>query len=282
MLPERRRREITLAVPLPQDWERFCAWARHEGWRVPARELALYRNELAASATVLYEDQVPCGFITVCRHQRHAWIGNLIVDPVRRGEGLGRQLFEHAVGCLADRGVGTLWLTASPAGLPLYQSAGFREVGRIERWILPINGKAQAAAGDLAKGDLYELVRADAAAWGHSRAELLCLQARGGQLFAAGSTRALLQPGTDLRVLGPWLSADLCPRANRTVLSQVLGACDGAGEIAADVVGGSPVRLLLKVAGFHQTGETVLMMRGASGAMKIGEIVALASLGSMG
>lgn len=152
MLPERRSREITLAVPLPQDWERFCAWARHEGWRVPARELALYRNELADSATVLYEDQVPCGFITVCRHQRHAWIGNLIVDPVRRGEGLGRQLFEHAVGCLAARGVGTLWLTASPAGLPLYQSAGFREVGRIERWILPINGKAQAAAGDLARG----------------------------------------------------------------------------------------------------------------------------------
>lgn len=282
MRPEHSSREIALAVPLPQDWEQFCAWARHEGWRVPARELALYRNELADSATVLYEDQVPCGFITVCRHQRHAWIGNLLVDPERRGEGLGRRLFEHAVDSLSARGVGTLWLTASPAGLPLYQSAGFREVGRIGRWVLPLSGRPQAAATDPAKGDLYGLVRADAAAWGHSRAALLCLQARGGQLFSAGSTRALLQSGNGLQVLGPWLSADLCPRANRTVLSQVLDACDGDGEIAADVIGGSSVRLLLQAAGFHQAGETVLMMRGAAGALKIAEIVALASLGSMG
>jgi hypothetical protein len=66
------------------------------------------------------------------------------------------------------------------------------------------------------------------------------------------------------------------------MLTQALESFSGAGEIAIDVLGGSPVRILLQAAGFRQTGETVLMLRGASGAVKFGEVVALASLGSMG
>lgn len=261
----------------------FEQWAAGEGWRVPARELALYRNELADSAFVLREDDgCPLGFVTVCRHQRSAWIGNLIVDPARRGESFGRRLFEHAVGSLSARGVATLWLTASADGKPLYETCGFREAGRVERWVWRGERPDSGNIHPVDKGVLYPLARADAFAWGDSRVGLLTLLARGGRILSAGSTMALLQQGDDLCVLGPWLSSDLCPRSNRAVLAQALESFAGTGEIVLDVLGGLPVRILLHAAGFRQTGETVLMMRGEPGAVKLGEVVALASLGSMG
>ena len=126
------------------------------------------------------------------------------------------------------------------------------------------------------------LTRADAAAWGDSRVGLLTLLARGGRIISSGSSIALLQPEDNLNVLGPWLSADCCPHANRTVLSMVLEAVGGRGELAVDVLGGSPLRILLHAAGFRQTGETVLMVRGESRRAQLNQVVALASLGSMG
>lgn len=283
MRPDGCRMEEVVDVPSLQDWDLFREWARLEGWRVPARELALYRQELAASAFVLRNGSgSPLGFVTVCRQQRSAWIGNLLVDPKHRGQRYGRRLFEHAVAFLSARGVATLWLTASAGGRHLYESCGFCEVGWIERWVHRGGGATSRSPYPSGCGDLYALARADAAAWGYSRAELLTLLARGGQIFSANSTVALLQPGDDLCVLGPWLSADLCPRANRTVLSLALEAATGCEEIALDVVGGSPATILLGAAGFHQAGETVMMMRGEAGRVRLNEIVALASLGSLG
>jgi len=276
------RRQERFATPSAGEWEIFRQWAEREGWRVPARELTLYRHELVDSAFVLRGAAgEPLGFVTICRHQRSGWIGNLIVAPERRGSGHGRQLFRHAVECLATRGVNALWLTASSSGQPLYESSGFREAGRIERWRLVGDSMSKGGSGSGRGGELYQLAQADAAAWGHSRSALLSLLAKGGKIFTSGSTVAMLQAGDKLQVLGPWLSADLCPRANRTVLNQVLDAWDGVGEIAVDAIGGNPVRLLLHAAGFRQSGETVLMTRG-TGKVRLGEIVALASLGSMG
>ena len=282
MLPEYRPVHPACATPSVHDWEVFREWAAREGWRVPEQELALYRKELADSAFVLRDGDDPLGFVTVCRQQQSAWIGNLLVDAAQRGKGFGRRLFEHAVEVLSVRGVATLWLTASADGRLLYERYGFCEAGRVERWVWSGIGHVRETTDLAGNGRLCALVQADAAAWGDSRAGLLMLLARGGQIFSAGSTLALLQPGESLQVLGPWVSADLCPRSNRTVLNMVLQAFAGTGEIAVDVVGETPVRLLLHAAGFRRTGETVLMMRGEAGTAKLGKVVALASLGSMG
>jgi len=284
MPPDWRRAGELFGSPSEEDWDCFRQWATLAGWVVPAVELLLYRQELAGSAFVLHgEPRLPLGFVTVCRHQKHsAWIGNLIVDPARRGEGRGRRLFEHALGFLAERGTASLWLTAAADGLPLYASCGFRQVGRVERWRYRRDTARPVSAPGLGGGELYPLVRADAAAWGHSRAELLTMLARGGEILSSGRSVALLQAGDGLRVLGPWLSADRCPRANRAILARAGDALAAGGEIAVDLLGGSPVRTLLAAEGFRQTGDTVLMLRGDPGKVQFDKIMALASLGSMG
>jgi GNAT superfamily N-acetyltransferase len=268
-----------LDTPSPDDWMVFRQWAGQEGWRIPAAELALYRRELAANAFVLRgTGDEPLGFVTVCQHQRSAWIGNLLVAPERRGEGLGRRLFIHTLAALETTGSASQWLTASAQGLPLYTRQGFREAGRVERWVWSGLGGGRLSA----TGNLHELIKADTAAWGNSRGELLGLLSRRGRIFSSGSSIALLQPGDSLHVLGPWLSADLCPRSNRLILGMVLDSMTESCELAIDLLGGSPVRQLLQAAGFQQAGETVLMVRGLPGAVRLGEVVALASLGSMG
>lgn len=282
MQPEHRQTEEQIGVPAADEWPLFQAWAAAEGWRVPPRELTLYRQELADSAFVLRDGAgQPLGFVTIYRQLRSAWIGNLLVDPARRRSGYGRRLFRHALDTLVGSGIATLWLTASKQGLQLYTDNGFRPVADVERWVWQGDGRLPSASVVAGCGELYSLVRADAVAWGEPRAGLLALLARGGQILAAGSTVALLQCGSQLRVLGPWLSADSCPRSNRAILGLAMAA-SGSGEIAVDILGHSPVRQLLAAAGFSRTGASVLMMRGAAGKIRFNEMVALASLGSMG
>lgn len=57
---------------------------------------------------------------------------------------------------------------------------------------------------------------------------------------------------------------------------------DGERAFAVDVLADSPVQPLLRAAGFHQVGESVLMRCGEAGKVRFDEVVALASLGSMG
>lgn len=270
--------ETTIGRPDGADWEIFCRWAKAEGWRVPARELELYAGELAASAFVLRQVGRALGFVTAVAHQRSGWIGNLLIDPARRGQGHGVRLLEHAMAELEARGCDSLWLTASEQGLPLYQRRGFRTVDRVVRW-----SRRGGEGGGLptATGDGADLDAADRRVWEESRQALLLGLARGGRIFRKGGSLLLLQAGADLQVLGPWFSRELCPRENRLLLTAVLDAA-GPAELVVDLLASAPLAALLVVAGFERRGEGALMVRGPLPAGKLDGLVALASLGSMG
>jgi len=266
--------------PTDADWKVFLALARDEGWRVPKNELALYRGTLAGSAYVLRAGEEVRGFVTAVAHEKSGWIGNLIVPRDCRGFGYGALLFDHAVALLERQGVRQLWLTASPEGRPIYEKRGFAAVDGIVRWTLKAEG------GELAGGegqrDGASLLAGDRAVWGESRHRMLSPLAKEGQVFACGGTIALLQSGRGMQVLGPWLSAQLCPQENRRVLLSVLAAAAQRCELVTDVVESSPLQALLRAAGFTRQGRCDLMLRGAPGEVRLTQLVALASLGSMG
>lgn len=265
---------------VPHDvWPVFEGWAAAEGWRVPAHELTLYREAWADKAFVLWAGGEPCGFVTVCPHERSGWIGNLIVGADLRGRGYGRRLFEHAMGELERRGVKEFWLTASEDGRPLYAQYGFRDVDGVERWVFAGDCSGQEELP--CTGDPEVLAALDATAWGDHRSELLRALCGQGLVFATGETAALLQQVEGRTIIGPWFSANSCPRENRQVLTSLLAAPGSNREMVVDVLASSPVRMLLGAAGFVQQGGTRLMAR-TERAPRLAGLVALASLGSLG
>jgi len=271
---------LEISVPATRDWELFRRLADSEGWRVPPAELELYRRGPCGRAFVLKREAEPRGFVTLFAYRVNGWIGNLIVPPEYRGRGYGSRLFDHAAEVLRHRGVDNIWLTASEMGRPLYSRRGFVTVERIERWVL--NNAGDGGEGGAHSVDDEAFYCLDGRIWGESRRNLLAPLRQGGKLLMQGSTAALLQEGNGVQILGPWLSAGLCPQENRQVLAAALTAARPRATLVADVVAGSPVRSLLAAAGFVARGRTELMVRGAGSTLKVESLVALASLGSMG
>jgi len=270
---------MEIITPTDTDWQVFLALARDEGWRVPKNELALYRGPLAGSAFVLRCGEEALGFVTAVRHEKSGWIGNLIVPCDYRGRGYGVLLFEHALQTLERQGVANIWLTASSQGRPLYEKKGFAVVDGIVRWALRTDG---TSLPENARTNAGTLCAADARVWGESRARLLSPLVLEGKVFGYGGTVALLQQGDDMQVLGPWFSAELCPRENRRLLLAVLGGAAERTELVTDIFETSPLQALLRAAGFTRQGRCDLMVRGSAAGVRISQVVSLASLGSMG
>lgn len=263
----------------PADWEVFLRLARREGWRVPPQEVALFGDRLAGDALVLREGGAWRGFVTAVAHERTGWIGNLLVPAECRGRGYGTFIFERTLETLRRRGCRSLWLTASELGRPLYEKKGFQLLDGIDRWVLEVSAERREGGAGNAAGEA--LLEADRLGWGESRRRLLPPLIAGGEVFRYGSSVALLQQGDQSRILGPWYSAQLCPRENRQLLAEALAAAGGA-EVVADVRASSPLRPLLTAAGFRCQGSCALMAAGAVAEVDLSAHIALASLGSIG
>jgi GNAT superfamily N-acetyltransferase len=61
---------------------------------------------------------------------RHARLGMVIVDPASQGRGIGGKLMSLALEDLEGR---VVQLTATPAGMPLYERLGFVAIGKIQQ-----------------------------------------------------------------------------------------------------------------------------------------------------
>ncbi len=279
MLPEKNSRRM-IGNLQKDDWIIFLDWAKKENWHIPKQELQLYQGPLSDSAFVLREGRQPLGFVTIARHERSGWIGNLIVHPLYRRQGLGKQLLEHALQTLGERGARTFWLTASRAGQSLYNRYGFAQVDKIERWTH--SGPFGMTIENIPTENHDMLFRQDAEAWGESRFWLLAHLSQKGRILSSGQTVALLQEGSSRHMVGPWLTAENCPRENRLVLNQLMALVSRDSEVVIDILGSSPVKTLIAAAGFGKAGETGLMARGPRTGFRKEKLVALASLGSMG
>lgn len=272
--------DMDISTPIAEDWEVFRQLTSEEGWRVPQRELDLFAGPLAKGAFVLRVDDEAVVFVTLVSQRRNAWIGNLIVSPLHRGKGFGRKLFAHALDWLQENRIETVWLTASEAGRPLYESYGFQDIGGIERWgKLPQSGRARRLPKE---SDLAPLIQADRMVWGESRLRLLTQLGTGGASFSCGGSHALLQSGDDLQIIGPWITEETCPRENRQLLTGILEAAAPGVELVTDVYDASPLRILLTAAGFERCGGTRLMRLGPGDGVDLTSLVSLASLGSFG
>jgi GNAT superfamily N-acetyltransferase len=100
------------------DWERFLV-ASPQGCFVAEAD----GEVVGTAATIFFEG-------------RFAWIGMVLVDPVRRGGGIGTKLLARAIEYLDGCGIASMKLDATPQGKPLYEKLGFVSEYEIERWQL--------------------------------------------------------------------------------------------------------------------------------------------------
>ncbi len=278
---------LEFVFPEETDWCEFLAVADEEGWRVPATELALFRGPLADSVLALREQGQFAGLVTFVLHGGSAWIGNLIIRPDFRGRGFGKRLFKRAMHGLVEKKAGSIWLTASDSGFPLYQSQGFETVGRVERWVLKGErvGMLFGPGGEWSKEEedsLTEILRrADSRTWGGTRL-LLDLLLKTGRPIACGGSAALLQREPGMQILGPWYKDGANENDHRLLLKRAIASARPGEELVADVFAGALPPQILKEAGFALKGDARLMVKGNMAGIDLNNLVSFASLGSMG
>ena len=259
------------------DWRIFLRWSRDEGWQIPFQEQRLFQNQWQPFIFVLKLEGQVLGFVSAVAYKESGWIGNLLVDPGRRGRGYGAALLDFALDFLRQLNLRRIWLTASEAGHPLYQRRGFVAIDRVDRWVVTGGGQ-QELESDTSTTELIDL---DRRCWGESRAPLLSLLADAGHLCCCGETLGLLQPGVDFWQLGPWLSADKFPRDSRRLLTQAIEKTVAGKELLVDVLASSEMELVLRNSRFHKRGSNLLMVL-SDKPVKLDGVIALASLGSIG
>jgi len=273
-------KHLALVQPEIHDWGAFFFWAQAENWQVLPPEATLFRGPLADWAFALRQDDQTCGFVTAVPYPDFAWLGNLMIAPEMRGQGLGSLLFDQVCHKLRQTGIDNIWLTASDQGKPLYASRGFRECDRVERWQMFIPAHHHNCSPPLPV-DLANLCKADRRSWGTDRRLVLQYLATGGEILRAGKSIALVQNYGATKVLGPWLALENTAREHAAIILAATRA-SGGGTLYTDVLASSGAGALLQDCGFTCCGDCALMVAGTSPATPPDRAVALASLGSLG
>lgn len=106
-------------------------------WGYPMRWMEIWKPQLTFSVEYFEENEswvaewedTPIAFYTLQDRDGKAWIENLWVLPERMGQGIGRQLFLHAVKLARQRGYKALQLDADPNAIGFYAKMGMHKIG---------------------------------------------------------------------------------------------------------------------------------------------------------
>lgn len=257
----------------------FLGLAAAEGWVAERRELDFLRSVFQSGCfTASEREQGACAYVTALRHGQSGWIGNLIVDPSRRGIGIGEQLFNQALTALQEAGVTTFWLTASSMGKQLYEKFGFESIGTVQRWVGTGTGTLQA---DVAEPAIEEMLIMDSIGWGDVREPLLRHCLAGGRSLSDKDGFLIVQETVGSSQFGPFSA--LTPETAVGLFKQAIGTVPKWQKILLDVPSlNRAAGAMLLNAGFSVCSETELMLAGERPASRLDTVYGLATMGSCG
>lgn len=255
----------------------FLQRAALEEWVTASSEIEFLLSNCPSGCLVCLHKGVTAGFITSIIYQRSAWIGNLLVMPEFRGQGIGRNLMETVLRMLDESTCETIWLTASADGEQLYKKLGFRHIDVVRRWkggswLLPSVGSAVYCEN---------VRRADFAGWGDNRPQIFAAQRDRFSCFTTEKGFIASSITNGMQHIGPFGAASESAAAELFGRFRALGTeeCDAILDVPAK---NSSATKLLVSSGFTTIGVTQLMYRGTTPEYHPDKIFALASLGSYG
>ena len=206
--------------------------------------------------------------VTATCYGHTGWIGNLVVSPERREQGLGRSLMDRAIAYLSGRGVQATRLEADPPGIKLYRRLGFvdeSESLRFTRPPAPSEGTGEVTG--ITPSELSAVSDFDAEHFGEHRGRLLALLLRHSRrtycVLDAGQVRAyaMVLPSRFGVRIGPFVagSVDAAGHLLGAIVSDWHAVPIGVGVPAANEQAIS----LLRSNGFHSTPSSYRMVLGA-------------------
>ena len=271
----------------PKDLSLVMRWAQEAGWLMDQSELEQIQRRFFYLCLGAYEGPFLIGAITGYLHEKSAWLGNFIVDPARRKEGIGARLFDQAIETIeAERP--SVWLHAAASMVPFYESRGFKSVGRVGRYELrhkPANFSLNAAqVRELERSEPSLLLKLDRAAFSEDRTTLLMgdLKSKSALLLESDLAALYTRILSGKVFLGPWLVRTAAYMDAERLLRAAIYQ-RGLKPLCVDVpIDNSDAVRLLKQYGFEPIGQTHRMVRGESPQLHIENIYGFATSGSHG
>ncbi len=127
---------IRRAWPEEADALTQIALSAKRHWGYPSRWMDIWTPQLTFSPDYLQENESwiaeedhPIAFYTLQERDGNAWIENLWVLPEHMGQGVGKQLFLHAISRSIELGYKILQLEADPNAAGFYEKMGMHKIG---------------------------------------------------------------------------------------------------------------------------------------------------------
>ena len=111
---------------VPEDEDFFLELISLTGWGNTAADFRRMLQYEPGGCFLASRDGVNVGMVNSTRYGSVGWIGNLVVHPGHRGEGIGAALTRRAMEHLTDSGAASIRLDSVEKAIPLYERLGFR------------------------------------------------------------------------------------------------------------------------------------------------------------
>jgi len=205
----------TIRTARPDDLGFFVDCVTREGWLGGTRaEFEAFYIHDPHGCFVAEEGGERIGMVVATAYDTCGFLGALIVQPERRGRGIGRQLMEHAIGYLKLKGIRSIYLDGDTPAVPLYERLGFHVACKSLRFLGQISPNQEPCVRPMTRDDLDTILALDRAAFGADRSFFLkrrlgtfpdlCHVIDNGRI--AGYIMG--QPGYGVVTVGPWYVHD--------------------------------------------------------------------------
>ncbi len=171
------RRPVIIRHWIQADIDYVSESVSREGWGHTKRDVERCWKLEPNGCFIAEFQNKPVGHVFSIRYGKIGWIGLLIVNPERRGQGIGYGLMKTAVDYLQRAGGETIRLEAVEKAVPLYQRLGFSEEFDSLRFHRQLQGEKlqfeKAKTFQICEDDVVNVAQFDAPHFGASRLPVL-------------------------------------------------------------------------------------------------------------
>lgn len=246
---------------------------QREGWGHTKRDVERCWSLQPHGCFIAESENKAAGHVFSISYGRIGWIGLLIVNPEKRGSGIGAALMEAAIEFLEKNGSEEIRLEAVEKAAPLYRRLGFADEFDSLRYCgMPkrtIQQNTKRIVSPMEESDLLKIAEFDAQHFGASRLPVLrklhsdfaqyCFAAKENQRLKG---YIMARKTLDGLWIGPWVCSDF--RAAELLFDVLIESLPGeAGSLRLGFPASNQnARKLVEELGLRLVGKSIHMTRG--------------------